>query len=199
MNTIANVQFQADLATSRFACDTAGCRGACCTMPGGRGAPIEESEIPEIEKAFHTVRKHLPEEHLQVIDEYGLFEGMPGMRTTMCVDEKACVFSYFEDGVARCGFERAYLEGESSWRKPLSCHLFPLKIRSAEQDVLQYEQIAECRAGREKGARSQIYLYEFLKVPLVRKYGEAWYESFRSACIEANQQPSGRGSCSDLP
>lgn len=194
MNTVANVMFQADLATSRFACDTAKCRGACCTMPGGRGAPIGEAELEEMDRAVEAVRKYLPREHLEAIDNHGMYEGMPGARTTMCLDEKACVFSYEDGGTARCGFERAYLEGETSWRKPLSCHLFPVRVKRSESDILRYEQISECQPGREEGKRKEIYLYEFLKEPLVRTYGEAWYQEFSDSCKSINHQPSRRGS-----
>ncbi|MDH4070695.1 MAG: DUF3109 family protein [Ignavibacteria bacterium] len=194
MNQVANVLFQSELATSRFACDTASCRGACCTMPGGRGAPLEEAELAEMQAAIGAVRKYLPAEHVASIDRNGLSEGMPGTRTTPCIDEKACVFSYTENGIARCGFERAYLQGETSWRKPLSCHLFPVRVRSSENDILRYEQIGECGPGRDEGKKQNTYLHEFLRVPLIRKFGEAWYEEFSKTCKSIDQQPSRRGS-----
>ena len=92
------------------------------------------------------------------------------------------MFVYFEAGVARCSFERAYEEGLTDWRKPLSCHLFPIRLRQFGKEFLRYEKIEECAPGRLKGETERIPLHEFLREPLIRRYGESWYRKFTEYC-----------------
>jgi len=172
-NTVAQVS---------FCCDPAICKGACCSLEGGRGAPLEDDEILEIEKAYPHVRQYLSAQSLRTIEKSGMYEGGPGDFATTCINDRECVFAYFEDGVARCAFERAHNDGNIDWRKPLSCHLFPIRIRSFGKDVVRYEEIDECLPGRERGSGHEIALHEFLRQPLVRKYGEEWYEEFLAYC-----------------
>ncbi|MGB2959764.1 MAG: DUF3109 family protein, partial [Bacteroidota bacterium] len=103
-----------------------------------------------------------------------------------CIDEKECVFVYFEDGIAKCCFERAYLDGFLSWRKPLSCHLFPVRVRNAGQDYLHYDEIPECTGGRSRGKAEGVKLYVFLRDSLVRRFGQEWYEEFLDHCEEGS-------------
>ncbi len=190
MFLIAETFIDNDIPRAHFSCDVGACKGACCTLEGGRGAPLEEEEIEEIHRAFPVIRKYLSPEHLSVIDKSGLYEGPPGSRATTCVNEHACVFAFFEEGIARCSFERGYINGETKWRKPISCHLFPIRASRFGPDVLRYEQIAECKAGRAKGEADGTTLVEFLKDPLVRKFGETWYDSFRKECQNGLKEPA---------
>jgi hypothetical protein len=100
----------------------------------------------------------------------------------MCVDQQECVFVYLDDGIAKCSFERAWQEGMISWRKPISCHLFPIRVHTMGRDFLRYVEIEECAGGRKHGSEEGVSLVEFLKEPLVRRYGEAWYSEFLAAC-----------------
>jgi hypothetical protein len=175
MFIIGDVLVDRSVPSAHFHCDLESCKGACCSLEGGRGAPLEEHEVHEIEKAFAVVREYLSPDHLDTIERNGLYEGRPGDRATTCVNERACVFVYDDAGIARCSLERAFLEGRTSWRKPLSCHLFPIRIRRFGRDVLRYEQIEECASGRKRGKAEGIPLSAFLREPLVRKYGERWY------------------------
>ncbi len=170
-----------------FCCNVEVCHGACCTIAGARGAPLKDNEIREIEKAYPAVQKYLSEKSIRTIERSGLYEGVPGDYVTTCVGERECVFVYFENGIARCAFERAYLEGGTSWRKPISCHLFPIRIREhtyegLRTEALRYEQIEECTAGRERGDRDNVPLLEFLREPLIRKYGSSWFGSVQDLC-----------------
>src|SRR5258706_15261303 len=132
------------VAQARFACDLEQCRGACCTLPGGRGAPLIDSECAELERAYPVAAKYLSEEHLRVIERDGLFEGLPGQYSTTCVNDRDCVFVYYEGSVARCSLEKVYLNGETGWRKPVSCHLFPLRISAGAMQTVRYEKMPEC-------------------------------------------------------
>ncbi|HLF20017.1 MAG TPA: DUF3109 family protein, partial [Bacteroidota bacterium] len=165
--------------------DLNACKGACCTLPGGRGAPLLDSEINEIQKAFPLIQKYLGPDHRHRIEEKGLFEGSDGDYTTPCYKNRACVFVTYEQGIAKCSFEKSFMNGEISWRKPLSCHLFPIRVERGTQDKLRFEFISECIPALDKGNLEDTYLSDFLKEALVRAYGELWYENFLELCDAA--------------
>ena len=175
MFLIGEVIVEERVAREDFACDVVQCKGACCTLAGGRGAPLQDDELKELERAFPAARKFLSEHHLQTIERHGLYEGEPGAYATTCVDENACAFVYYQEGIARCSFEKAFFNGETSWRKPRSCHLFPVRISKNVRETMRYEEIPECSSGLANGRDKHIPLYEFLKDALVQKYGQAWY------------------------
>ncbi len=176
-----------NIASEYFACDVARCKGACCTLSGGRGAPVRDDEVDELSKAIPYARKYLPEQHLKVMDTEGAIEGNPGAFTTVCIDQKDCVFIFYDNGIARCSIEQAYFKGEISWRKPLSCHLFPIRISENAPERLRDENIIECVTARENGRTKNIMLSDFLKDALIRKYGESWYDEFREECRRRNE------------
>ena len=167
---------------SRFACDLSKCKGACCTMPGQRGAPLLDEEVEEIEKAYPVIKKYLSFRHKDTIEERGLIQGRKGDYTTQVVDRQACVFAYFDGDIAKCAFERAFIEGELTWRKPISCHLFPIRVGQGSPVSLRYEEITECKPAISKGEAENMPLPEFLKVSLSRAFGEAWYDEFVAYC-----------------
>jgi hypothetical protein len=187
MFIIGEATIEDRLGDEKFACDPAACKGACCTIEGGRGAPLEDEEVEQIRRCFPAVERYLPGGSLVTIRRLGLVEGRPGDYATPCVDGRECVYVYFEEGIARCSFERAFLAGEIQWRKPISCHLFPIRVRRFGQEFLCYEQIDECEAGRKRGDAEEISLSEFLKEPLVRKFGPLWYQTFRAECVRRRE------------
>jgi hypothetical protein len=180
MFLVGNAIIEDDVRDARFACDIELCRGACCCIEGGRGAPLTDDEVLEIQRAYPAVRDMLPADHRATLERDGLVEGRPGEFATTCVDGRACAFAVFDAGIARCSFERAYLDGRISWRKPLSCHLFPIRVRRIAHDALRYEQIPECIAGRARGKRESIRLTTFLREPLLRAYGDRWYAELQA-------------------
>src|SRR5690606_27849501 len=104
---------------------------------------------------------------------------------TTCVDGAECVFVTYDGPVAKCAIQKAFWEGRVDFEKPISCHLYPIRIqRYGEVEVVNYERIELCDPGRAHGSCSGTQLADFLRAPLVRKYGEAWYEAFRAACAE---------------
>jgi hypothetical protein len=178
-----------DIAHGRFACDLRKCKGACCTLPGYRGAPLEDAELEEITRIFPIVKKYLPERHLQWAEQTGIYEGHPGSFATTCVDEKDCVFVFHEDGIAKCSIEKAYNNLEIRWRKPMSCHLFPIRVSSYIGERLRYEKIAECKPAIARGKDEDIPLYDFLRNALIRRFGEDWYNRFRAECQRLDSTP----------
>lgn len=183
---VGNTVIERALREASFSCDLQVCRGACCCLAGWRGAPLADDEVREIELAYPVIRKYLPPRNIAAIESKGLVEGKPGDFATECIDEKECVFVYFEDGIAKCCFERAYLDGFLSWGKPLSCHLFPVRVRNAGQDYLHYDEIPECTGGRSRGKAEGVKLYVFLRDSLVRRFGQEWYEEFLDHCEEGS-------------
>ena len=171
-----------DIASVKFACDLARCMGACCTMPGARGAPLREEELEEIEKAYPIVRKYLSFRHKDTVEERGLVQGRKGDYTTQVVQSQACVFAFFENGIAKCAFEKAYQNNEIGWRKPISCHLFPIRVSPGVPERLRFECIAECQPAIERGTKEHVWLSEFLRNSLTRAFGENWYEQFQKYC-----------------
>lgn len=166
----------------KFACNLSACKGSCCTLAGGAGAPLLDDELEQIERAFPIIKSSLPKEHLESIAQFGLYEGKPGSYTTMCFNNRACVFVLYEDGIARCAFEKAFGEGTLKWKKPISCHLFPIRVRRGVPEQLRYERIIECDCAIDRGENENIFLSNFLKEPLIRAYGLTWYEDFQRTC-----------------
>jgi Protein of unknown function (DUF3109) len=173
---IDNVAVEGSLLTRKFACDLLKCKGACCSLPGGRGAPLLDSELDEIQETIPAVLPMLSEEKRKAIEQSGFYEGEPGDYATTCIDDEDCVFVYREKGVAKCAIERAYNEGKVSFRKPISCHLYPIRVNKFGGDVLRYHEIPECKPAIIRGESENMSVVEFLKTPLIRKYGEEWFD-----------------------
>lgn len=164
---------------ARFCCDLDACKGVCCTLEGGRGAPVDDAEVPLLLEAVPFAAAYLRPESREALERMGPLEGRAGDRATTCIDRKECVFVMFDGGIARCSFERAFLDGRTAWRKPLSCHLFPIRVRSVGREICRYEQIEECSPGRVHGATQDVPLVDFLKDALIRRFGEDWYARLR--------------------
>lgn len=184
MIIIQEIAVEEDIAMRQFACDLNQCKGACCTMPGAMGAPLLESEIEEIRKAFPYVRKYLSPEHLAVIEKADLFDRQLGGYVTPCVNEGACAFVTYDGDIAKCSFEKAYLAAEIEWRKPISCHLFPIRVDRDAGPRLRYESIPECTSALARGSKESIFLSDFLKESLSREFGMKWYDEFDEQCSD---------------
>ena len=179
---IDNVTIDGSLLRRNFACDLLKCKGACCSLPGGRGAPLLDSEIGQIQESLPFVLPLLEDAKRGIIESRrdesgrtGFHEGESGDYATTCVDDEDCVFVYRENGISKCAIERAYNEGKISFRKPISCHLYPIRVGNFGGDVLRYHEISECRPAVRQGDAEKVGVIEFLKPALVRRYGEEWY------------------------
>ena len=183
MFTVFNSIVDERIAYIKFKCDLNSCKGACCTLPGGRGAPLDDNEVAEIQKAIPVIKKYLSDRQLEEIRLSDGIEGYVGSFATSCIDHKDCVFVFYENDTAKCAFEKAFFNNEISWRKPISCHLFPIRISDFGGDVLRYEKIKECKPAIMKGKADSVPLFEFLQDALIRKYGKKWYDEFKIACV----------------
>lgn len=178
MFTIAEIEVHQSIVETKFACDLNACKGACCTFSGGRGAPLQDDEVQEIQKAFPIIKDYLPELHRTVINNFGLVDGGRENYATRCVDGKACVFVYYDNTIAKCAFERAYYEKKISWQKPLSCHLFPIRLGRTEQNgkEIHFEYFSECVPALDKGSKEHIALNDFVSAAIERAFGKEWIE-----------------------
>jgi len=163
----------------QFECNLRACRGACCTMPGKYGAPLRPEEIPIIEKALPVVEKYLPPRHREEIRRRGFYQESGNHSSTICVNDRACVFVSYEDEIAFCAFEKAYADRQLSWRKPLSCHLFPLRVNGRGDPSLRFERIPECEPALTLGEQGGMSLIAFLEDALIRLLGNEEYAALR--------------------
>lgn len=157
-------------------------------MIGDAGAPVNKEEIPVLRKAFQQLKGELDPEAVSLAEKKGVVQGdaKAGYEIS-CVDSGECIFvQKDENGTATCAIQNAYYEGRFSWEKPISCHLYPVRLKNiAGFDYANFEYIPElCAAGCRRGEDEGIYLADFLKDALVRRYGAGWYRDFLTACEE---------------
>lgn len=162
---------------ARFCCDLQKCLGVCC-VEGDAGAPLEEEEISIIEDRIKEITPYMREEGIAVIESHGVFDyDMQGEFVTPLINDKDCAFVYHENNVAKCAIEKAYDEGKIDFQKPVSCHLYPVRItKSKEFEAVNYHKWHICEPARSYGKTNGILLYKFIKLPLIRKYGQEWYD-----------------------
>ena len=166
-----------DVLEKHFLCNVARCKGACC-VEGDSGAPVTSEEVNAIRESYPEIAPYITKDHRAEIQKQGFaVTDLDGDLVTPLVNNQQCAYSYEEDGVLKCGIEKAFLEEKINFRKPVSCHLFPIRITEYKRfDAVNYQQIDICKPGRICGKSLQLPLYVFLKEPLIRKYGEDWYE-----------------------
>jgi len=177
--SIENVLVSKEIAESNFACDLKKCKGACCTLESDHGAPLNFEEVEKIESILHEVKPYLPQNHVDAIEKNGFFEEIDGDLMTRSISGKSCVFVYFEDDIAKCGIERAFFDGKVDFRKPISCHLFPIRVSKFGGDVLRYEKFKECLPAVDNGNETNEKLLDFCRESLTRLYGNNWYSKLK--------------------
>jgi len=175
-----------NIATASFACDLPKCKGACCVV-GDAGAPISKGEIPNLNKAYGLLEDELHPQARKTVREEGLIQQSSDGQRISCRGSEECVFVlYGDDDVAYCAIQKAFLEGRIDWEKPVSCHLYPIRLKKiADFEYANFEYVDElCSAACAKGKQEGTYLSDFLKKALVRRYDEEWYAEFSEQCKE---------------
>ena len=171
-----------DIFEKHFVCDLSACKGACC-IEGDSGAPLLDEEEKILEKIYEKVKPYMREEGITEIANQGVaVYDEEGDLTTPLVNNKECAFVIFENGITKCTIEKAYNDGVVDFKKPISCHLFPIRIKEYRDfDAVNYEEIKICKPACECGSKLEVPLYAFLKEPLIRKYGDDWYKELLEA------------------
>ena len=166
-----------DIFEKHFVCDLNACKGACC-VEGDSGAPLVEEEEKILNEIYEKVKPYMKKEGINEIENQGVaVYDSEGDLTTTLVNGKECAFVVEENGINLCSIEKAFQEGKTDFKKPISCHLFPIRIKEYRDfDAINYEKIKICKPACECGSKLEIQVHAFLKEPLIRKYGETWYE-----------------------
>ncbi len=169
-----------DLIEKKFVCDLAVCRGACCRY-GDSGAPLEEEETTVLSKILPDIRPFLRAEGISAIEEQGPFiTDFEGELVTPLINNRECAYTVMEGEIYKCGIEKAYLAGATGFRKPLSCHLFPVRVTKYRTfRAVNYEKWSICRPGVARGERENVKLFSFLSEPLRRAFGQEWFERLK--------------------
>lgn len=176
---VKDVLVREEVLSTPFACDLKKCKGACCTLDSEFGAPVKEEEIDEIKKILPILKDYLTEEHWKIIEENGFYEKKYDELLLKSINNRACVFVYYDGDIAKCSIEKAYFDGKVKFKKPVSCHLFPIRVTKFGGDILRYEQFSECTPALENGKKQNITIAEFCKDSLIRLYGEKWYSQLK--------------------
>ncbi len=192
MIAINNILISDEVVKEQFVCDLGKCKGACC-VDGDAGAPLEKEELQHINDVFEAVLPYLNEESKKEIDRQGryVYDKEYGW-VTPTIDSKICVYGIVDkQGIVKCGIEQAYLDGKVTWKKPISCHLFPIITKKSKRTTTEYVNYEpredNCKAACALGKKLKVPVYQFLKEPLIRKYGEAFYEALDATANHLNE------------
>jgi len=179
-----------DLLDESFVCDLVTCKGNCC-IEGDDGAPLEESEVKIIEDLLPLIWDDLTEKSKEVIKKQGVsYIDDDGEPVTSIVNGDECVFTYTDaSGICKCAIEKAFREGKTDFYKPISCHLYPVRLQKYEDYIaVNYHRWSVCNCARQLGSKLGVPVYKFLKEPLTRRFGTAWYEQLEIADEELKKR-----------
>jgi hypothetical protein len=183
MIQIQNTLVSLDLLEKRFVCDLQKCKGACC-VGGDAGAPLSEEELPLVERIYDEVKPFMRIEGIRAIEKQGKYvideEGEP---VTPLVKGAECAYVVFDNkGATKCAFELAYMAGRTNFKKPVSCHLYPVRVAKYNDfEAVNYHQWNICKPACECGKKLDVKIYQFVKEALVRRFGEKWLEELKIA------------------
>jgi hypothetical protein len=167
-----------DLFDQHFVCDLAACKGACC-VEGESGAPLDIDELLRIDENLEAVVPFMRSEGVEAMKQQGPYQvdDDGDFVTSLVGKHGACVFVTFDEkGIAKCALEQAYNAGATNWKKPLSCHLYPVRLAKLTDYVaVNYHKWQVCEPACTCGKSLKVPVYRFLKEPLIRKFGEQWY------------------------
>ena len=188
---IDNILISDDVVEKQFVCDLSKCKGGCCE-DGDAGAPLENRELKVIDEVYEKVKPYLTEPAIAEIEKKGRYvydKEFGWVTPTLPSDNEICVYAYREpNGLIKCAFEQAYYDGIIDWKKPISCHLYPIITKPGKHG--DYERVnyspreKMCSPACKLGEKLKIPVYQFLKEPLTRKFGEEFYETLDSIAKE---------------
>lgn len=179
-----------DIIEKTFICDLAQCKGACC-VEGDSGAPLEANEFQIIKKILPEIWNDLSPEAQAVIEKQGIgYIDSDGEVVTSLVDGRDCVFTFYDEkGICKCAIEKAYREGRINFLKPVSCHLYPIRVAKYKTfSAVNYNKWKICKPAEILGKKEGLPLYKFLKEPLIRKFGDKWYTELDKVAQEWEKQ-----------
>lgn len=167
-----------DIIEKEFVCNLSACKGKCC-VDGEAGAPLDEDELKILMDIYPKVKPFLRPEGIEAIEDQGLFTMNEGEYETTLIDGKDCAYAIYDaNNIVKCGIEEAYNQGAIDWKKPISCHLYPIRITDyREFSAVNYHKWPICDDACTLGKELQVPIYKFVKDALIRKFGKEWYSS----------------------
>ncbi len=185
MLSIDRTVISMNLFDKKFCCNLEKCKGSCCRY-GDSGAPLEEAEAVILEEIWPVVEKYMRPEGIEAVREKGTsMVDSDGDTVTPLIGNDECAYAILEDGIFKCAIEKAWTDGKIKFRKPESCHLFPVRIKKYRDfDAVNYEEWKICKPARNLGEDLDLPVYKFLKEPLIRVYGKSWYKEVEKAAEE---------------
>jgi len=191
MIAIDDILISDQVVEEQFVCDLDKCKGGCC-VDGDAGAPLENDELKELNAVYNEVLPYLSEEGKNVIEKAGkyVYDAEFGW-VTPTISNGMCAYGIVDKkGIVKCGIEQAYNDGKISWKKPISCHLFPVRIKKTRKgEMVNYEPREDlCAAACVLGKKLKVPVYQFLKEALVRKYGQDFYDALEATAMHLNNQ-----------
>lgn len=183
MLEIGDTLISSSLFSEEFVCDLGVCHGDCC-LEGDGGAPVADEEIPQIEAALPAVQDMISSEAKSVIASQGVtYKDADGDNLTSLTSTKECVFAYKKDGIWQCALETAFNNGKSAIRKPISCYLYPVRVKRHKKfTAVEYHKWDICKCACENGRKLKVPVYKFLREPLIAAFGKEWYSEL---CLAA--------------
>lgn len=181
---IEDIIFNNKILSTHFSCDLEKCKGACCTMQSEYGAPVYGREIDAIEQIQEKVKEILPPKSRKIIEKKGFWEEKDGQLLLLSVDNRDCVFVLYDGDIAKCAFEKLYFQEEIDFRKPISCHLFPIRISEFGGPVLRFEKHRDCEPALNKGRETNTSVAEFCREALSRAFGQSFVDKLFGEKIE---------------
>jgi hypothetical protein len=182
---VRDIYVSDDIADEMFICDLEKCKGACC-VEGELGAPLADHELAILDSELESIRPFLSKEGLAEIEKQGSSVLDPdGEYSTPTINGRECVYAVYEkDGKLACGIEKAWQAGKSGFRKPISCHLYPIReVRYPKFLALNYHKWGICSPACALGKKMNLPLYKFLKEPLIRRFGDDWYHELEEQIL----------------
>ena len=180
---IDNKLISTEIFDRKFVCDLNACKGACC-VEGDAGAPLTKDEIDIIERDLPQIKPYMRQEGIDAVEANGVYyhDDFDEPVTTL-VNEKECAFVYFDNhGITKCAIEQAHRDGKTTFKKPISCHLYPIRVKKTKTfEILNYDQWKICEPACACGEKLDVKVYQFLKEPLIRAYGEPFFEEMKVA------------------
>jgi hypothetical protein len=193
MIAIDHVLLSDKIIGEQFVCDLTKCKGACC-VDGDAGAPLDKSELKEIDRVFEKVLPYLDEKSKREIEKQGRYVHDKEFGwVTPTIKSKICVYGMSDkDGIVKCAIEQAYLDGKIKWKKPISCHLFPIIIKKSSDGITEYANYEpredNCKAACSLGKKLKVPVYQFLKEPLIRKFGKEFYNALEATAVHVEKK-----------
>lgn len=193
MIAIDNVLVSDQLVEEKFVCDLTACKGACC-VDGDAGAPLDKKELKKIDGVLEAVLPYLDKESVDEIDRQGRYVYNEEFGwVTPTINNAVCVYAIKEkNGLVKCGIEQAFLDGKVDWKKPISCHLFPVIVKKSKDGTTDFANYRpredHCKAACSLGKKLKVPVYQFLKEPLIRRFGKKFYEALDATATYMTQQ-----------